>query len=247
MPRRTPVRTRNPPRHRPRRAARDGVQTYKLSGVVRRVEPASGMVTISHEAIPNFMDAMTMPFTLKDHALLDDVRAGDEVEGTLRVERSEGEVKDYELTDLVVSKPAPAAPLKLDLSGLSTPVLKPGDDVPDFAMTAQDGKTFRLSDLRGEVIALTFIYTRCPLPDFCPRLDAKFSEATQRAEGSPRKAARLRFLSVSFDPEHDTPEVFAPCEDARRAAALVDVRGRHARRTRESGRAVGLEIWSGTH
>ncbi len=66
-----------------------------------------------------------------------------------------------------------------------------------------------MSDLRGNVVALTFIYTRCPLPDFCPRLDAKFSEASQRAAVTPEKAARLRFLSVSFDPEHDTPAVLS--------------------------------------
>ena len=105
------------------RVPADGVRTYKLTGVVRRVDAASGLVTISHEAIPEFMDAMTMPFTLKDHALLDDVRAGDEVEGSLRVERAEGEVKDYELTDLVVSRPAPAAPLKLDLTAVTSTLL----------------------------------------------------------------------------------------------------------------------------
>ncbi len=195
----------------------DGIQTYKLTGVVRRVDPASGLVTISHDAIPDFMEAMTMPFTLKDHSLLDEVRVGDGVEGSLRVERAGGEVKDYELTDLVVARPAPAAPLKLDLSGLTSPALKPGDLVPDFAMTGQDGKAFRLSDLRGNVVALTFIYTRCPLPDFCPRLDTKFSEASQRAEVTPEKAARLRFLSISFDPEHDTPAVLSQHAKARGA------------------------------
>jgi len=180
---------------------------------VRHVNPSAGQVTIRHEAIPGFMGAMTMPFTLKDPKLLDDVNVGDEVEGSLRVEREGGEVKDYELTDLAVSRPAPAQGLSLNLSGgkpslgAAAQVLKPGDEVPDFTMTGQDGKTFRLSDLRGKVVALTFVYTRCPLPDFCPRMDTKFAEASDRASANAQRAERLRFLSVSFDPEHDTPEV----------------------------------------
>src|SRR5262249_35001926 len=152
---------------------------------------------------------------LKDRSLLDDVRPGDEVEGSLRVEREGGEVRDYELTDLVVSRPAPPPALKLELSGGPpgvTPlpnVLKPGDPVPDFAMTGQDGRPFRLADLRGKVLPLTFIYTRCPLPGFCPRMDRKFAEASSQAAAGPGRADRLRFLSVSFDPEHDTPDVLA--------------------------------------
>src|SRR5262249_57990521 len=148
-------------------------------------------------------------------SLLDDVRPGDEVEGSLRVEREGGEVKDYELTDLVVSRPAPPPALKLDLSGGSpglSPLpkaLKPGDPGPDFAMTGQDGRPLRLSDLRGKVVALTFIYTRCPLPDFCPRMDRKFAEASSQAAAVTGRADHLRFLSVSFDPEHDTPDVLA--------------------------------------
>ena len=197
-------------------------QIYKLTGVVRLVKPGDGLVTIRHDAIPGFMDAMTMPFTLKDRKWLDDVQVGDEVEGRLRVVCERGEVTDYELIDLVVSRPAPAPALilKSDLGGAggatvqaAAPVLKPGDAVPDFALTGADGKTFRLSSLRGKVVALTFIYTRCPLPDFCPRLDAKFAEATSTA----RKAGSLRFLSVSFDPEHDTPAVLTRHARARGA------------------------------
>lgn len=204
-----------------RPGAADGVQTYKLAGVVRHVNPSSGIVTIRHEAIPGFMDTMTMPFTLKDRALLDDVHVGDEVEGSLRVVREGGEVKDYELTDLNVSRPAPGPGFTLNLKGGTPQVtatpgpLAPGDEVPDFTMTDAQGKPLRLSDLRGRVVALTFIYTRCPLPDFCPRLDAKFAEASGRVPAG--KADRVRFLSVSFDPEHDTPEVLGRHARARGA------------------------------
>lgn len=189
------------------------VTHYKVAGVVRQVKPETGRVVIAHEAIPGFMNAMTMPFTLKDHALLDDVRPGDEVEGNLRVEKEGKIVKEYELTDLVVTNPALPPPKKLTLSMKNLTLreapkrLEPGQMVPDFAMTTQEGRTVKLSDLRGDVVVLTFIYTRCPLPDFCPLMDRKFAELAGKLAASPRRSSRVRLLSVSFDPEHDTPEV----------------------------------------
>lgn len=202
-------------------AAADATTTtqYKLTGVVKRVTPESGQVVIAHEAIPGFMNAMTMPFTLKDHGLLEDVQPGDEVEGDLHVEREGKLVKDYELTGLVVTRPAlapppPPGPKVLSLKDLTireAPArparLKSGDPVPDFAVTTQEGRTLRLSELRGNVVVLTFIYTRCPLPDFCPLMDRKFGELAGKLDASAQRASRVRLLSVSFDPEHDTPEV----------------------------------------
>ncbi len=189
------------------------VTDYPLVGVVRNVEPEKGRVTIKHEAITGFMRAMTMPFTLKNPADLDDVRAGDEIEATLRVEREGEEIKDYTLMNLVVSKPAPAQPLSLNLSGEKatlTPlpkVLAPGDLVPDFAMTDEDGHPLTLSDFRGDVVALTFIFTGCPLPDFCPRMDRKFAQVADQIHAKTGRGEQIRLLSVSFDPEHDTPAV----------------------------------------
>ncbi len=81
--------------------------------------------------------------------------------------------------------------------------------MPDFAVTTQEGRTLRLSDLKGEVVILTFIYTRCPLPEFCPAMDARFADLARRISTVSARAERLRLLSVSFDPEHDTPEVLA--------------------------------------
>ena len=173
------------------------------------------MVTIRHEAIPGFMAAMTMPFTVKDRKSLEEIRPGDEVEGSLKVEYDGKEVKDYELSKLEVTRPALGPGLTLSLSNdgpalSSTPkVLQPGELVPDFTMTTQEGKTLRLSDLRGKVVALTFIFTRCPLPDFCPRMDRKFAEVADRVSAVARRAEEIRLISVSFDPEYDTPEILA--------------------------------------
>jgi protein SCO1/2 len=187
---------------------------YKLTGVVRKLDPEHHTVTLRHDVIPGFMPAMTMPFAIKDKAAFDDLRVDDEVEGTLRVDREGGEVADYELLDLVVTRPAQAPGLSLSVGpdGVArlTPApreLQPGDLVPDFTMTTQAGATLRLSDLRGQVVVLTFIYTRCPLPDFCPASDRKFAELADRLGAVPARAKRVRLLSVSFDPEHDTPEI----------------------------------------
>jgi len=182
-------------------------KTYALKGTVRKVDLASGEVTIAHEAVPGFMPAMVMPFTIKDRSSLEDVRAGDEVEGALRVVSEAGSVKDYELADLTVTRPALAEPPPPIEAEATARVLKPGDPVPDFSITTQDGATLRLSELKGEVVALTFIYTRCPLPDFCPAVDAKFADLARRISASPGRAGHVRLLSISFDPEHDTPAV----------------------------------------
>jgi protein SCO1/2 len=192
---------------------------------VRKVQKEAREVMIRHEAIPGFMEAMTMPFRLEDPALLDDLKPGDRVEGKLRVEFEDGQTKDYQLKDLAVTKPALAAPMVLDLGGGAARLrpgpqrLEPGEVVPDFAMTDQDGRALRLSDLRGHVVALTFIYTRCPLPDFCPMMDRKFADLARSIEAFPERAKQIRLLSISFDPDHDTPEVLRKHAQIRGGAA----------------------------
>jgi protein SCO1 len=187
---------------------------YALKGVVKRVEKELGHVTIQHEAIPGFMDAMRMRFAYKDQAVLGMLRLGDQVEGTLRVERLNGAVSQYELRGLTVTQAAEKSPaLAPNISKKEAFKHEPprrleiGDAVPDFTMTSQDGKAVKLSDLRGHVVVLTFIYTRCPLPDFCPLMDKKFSDLAQRLGAFATRASKIRLISLSFDPEHDTPEL----------------------------------------
>jgi protein SCO1/2 len=184
---------------------------------------------IRHEEIPGFMGAMTMPFKPADPAILPTLEPGDRVEGTLRVEMQDGAVSNYRLVDLKVTEPAKSTaepakstaepaqakptPLVLDISEGKVHLrqqprrLDVGEPVPDFTMTGQDGQTVRLSDLRGKVVVLTFIYTRCPMPDFCPYMDRRFSELAQHLSSFPHRAKDIRLISVSFDPEHDTPAV----------------------------------------
>jgi protein SCO1 len=189
------------------------VTNYTLEGVVRSVAPKTGEVLIKHRAIPGFMPAMTMPFKPVNRAVLDSLRPGDRVEGTLRVEKEDGAVRDYQLLDLKVTTPVEPPATVLDVSKGKVEIrkqvsqLQVGDPVPDFIMTGQDGQTFKLSDLRGKVIVLTFIYTRCPVPDFCPLMDRKFLDLSQHLGAFPNRAKDIRLISLSFDPEHDTPDV----------------------------------------
>jgi protein SCO1/2 len=131
--------------------------------------------------------------------------------------------KASELVDIKVTRRAGDAALKVDLSGgaarleLKHALLEPGQPVPDFMMTTQEGETLRLSELRGHVVVLTFIYTRCPLPDFCPLIDRKFAELAGKIAPVASRAEGVRLLSVSFDPDHDTPEVLR--QHARRQGA----------------------------
>jgi protein SCO1/2 len=196
------------------RAVRPGpgptVTDYALRGVVVKVEKELEHVRIKHEAIAGFMDAMTMRFAYKDRDFLGGLRAGDHVEGTLRVNKSDGVVVAYELVGLAVTQPG-AAPLAPDLSKNMVLLreqprrLAIGEAVPDFTMTSQEGAPVKLSDLRGNVVVITFIYTRCPLPDFCPLMDKKFFELAQRIGSFPARARAVRLISLSFDPDHDTP------------------------------------------
>ncbi len=211
----------------PRRKAESPVTSYDyvLRGVVGSVVPEAGRVVIRHERIPGFMPAMTMPFNVEDESILGLLQPGDEVEGVLHVEKRDGAVRNYQLRQLKRTKSAPPPSGSQRPTSTASrfelhpppPILKVGERVPDFAMTDQAGKALRLSELRGKVVVLTFIYTRCPLPDFCPAMDRRFSDLAQKVSLFPERAKAIRLLSVSFDPEHDTPAILAKHAEMRGA------------------------------
>jgi protein SCO1 len=185
-----------------REAAPASGQRYPLEGRVVEVDVASRKVTIAHGDISGFMPAMTMPFVVleKDAALLQHVGPGDAITATLVARDSR-----YWLEDLVVVKkgvPDPNA-----TPGPRSQEPHPGDAMPDVALVDQDGRSLRLADLRGKAVALTFIFTRCPLPEFCPLLMVKFAAAQALLTREPGLAARTRLLTISFDTAYDTPDV----------------------------------------
>jgi protein SCO1/2 len=166
---------------------------YPLVGIVEELDRESGRVVIRHEAIPGFMPAMAMPFDLKGQEVLDDLQVGDKVEGRLIVS-----AESSRLTDVVITALADPKAVVSGRAGEGTggrPPLMPGGAVPDFAMTTQTGETLRLSELRGKVVVLTFIYTRCPLPEFCPLMDRKFGELTSRRRFGSSRSASTRSMT----------------------------------------------------
>jgi protein SCO1/2 len=177
-------------------------RTYQLHGQVLAVKPESREILVKHDDIPGFMPAMTMPYRVKDETLISGRAPGDVIDATLVV--SEGAAWLSAITK-TGSAPIPEdAPSKIPAaSGLS--VLQPGDTVPDTSLTDQEEKTISLSTWRGSAVVVTFIYVRCPLPEFCPLMDRRFAEVQTLVANDPTLRGKVRLLSVSFDPEHDRP------------------------------------------
>jgi protein SCO1 len=179
------------------------------SGLILRVDRPGQTVTISHETLPGFMDAMVMPFDLKGAARTVALTPGDRVQFRLSVKERRSWVDRIE----VVS----AAPVDAGLQQTPvTPVLVPvGAPVPDFELTDQSGSALALSALKGKVVAVTFIYSRCPLPDYCPRMIENFRAVRQRFAA--RMDRDLVLLTISFDPKYDTPEILTRYASSQRA------------------------------
>ncbi len=175
--------------------------TFPVRGEVVSVDTAKLRVTIAHEEIPDFMARMTMPFKVKDQKLINSLVPGDSVAGTLAVSRTESWLATLTVTG------SGAPPEVLDADGLNLRrLIKPGDRLPNLTFLDQDGKAVRFADYQGKVIALTFIYTRCPLPEFCIRMSDYFSKIQKALKKKP-DLANWQLLTVSFDPVFDRPAV----------------------------------------
>jgi protein SCO1 len=171
--------------------------SHQARGLVLRVEPQTSSVTVSHEAIPGLMDAMVMPFTVKDARELADVRPGDRIAFRIRLRKGTTEVDRVRLLS------AAAVDAGMALSPPAPTLARVGEEVPGFALTDQRGALVSLESLRGKVVAITFIYTRCPLPDYCPRMMTNFDAVRKRF--ADRLGRDLTLLTVTFDPKFDTP------------------------------------------
>jgi protein SCO1/2 len=181
-----------------------GTREFAVKGVVKKIEPENGRVIIAHETIPGFMEAMTMPFRVKDLASLARIQAGDSVSFKLSV------TEEQSWIDNVVKIPALAP-------GTTATNREPAETAPsavasrarhpllNYAFTNELGQPVRLGDFRGQVLAMTFFFSRCPIPDYCPRLTKNFEEASRKLRKMSGAPANYHFLSVTFDPEFDTP------------------------------------------
>ena len=178
--------------------------TYQLVGQVLAVRPETSEILVRHEDIKGFMPAMTMPYRVKDAALLKDRAAGDLITATLTVEPELAWLSAITKTG---TAPLPEdAPTKIPAAA-GVQLLKPGDVVPATPLVDQEDKPLALPDWRGSAMVITFIYTRCPLPQFCPLMDRRFAEIQARAAADPALKGKVRLLSISFDPATDRAAV----------------------------------------
>lgn len=188
-----------------------GTETYSLKGVIVAVDSEKGEITLQHDAVPGFMPAMTMPYKLLYGNITSDLHRGDVIRARLQVQKApDGEYRDAELDEIAVL--AQAKPDFRPQSNYHVPA--PGDTVPDFKVTNQDGKQLSLSSFRGKVLLITFIYTRCPLGDFCPKMSKNLSAIQSKLCQTSQLCAGTALLSLSFDPVFDTPSVLRAYGDA---------------------------------
>ncbi|MEO8573369.1 MAG: SCO family protein, partial [Pyrinomonadaceae bacterium] len=185
---------------------------FNFKGKVVSVDRQKKRATIDHEAVEGYMDAMTMEFPIHEDWVWDDLTPGSEIRAELVVDNSPPPIDNS-------GKPLPKDSYWLEKIGIvasaKTGQLDPpvderfaqiGEEVPEFQLTNQDGKRISTKDFRGNVLAITFIYAQCPLPDYCIKMSTNFSDAAKRIMSEPDVKDKFRLLSISFDPEHDTPE-----------------------------------------
>jgi protein SCO1/2 len=170
---------------------------YELQGRVVAIDAANRQLTIAHQAIPGFMEAMTMPYLVSSSNdwVFRAIAPGDQIQATLVVSDR------AELQDITFTRGT-------DSAGDGTSQLhipQPGEAVPDVTLTNQSGEIIHFKQFHGKPLLLTFIYTRCPFPDYCPRMSSNFAQVLEQLQKNPQAFAESQLLSISIDPEHDKP------------------------------------------
>ncbi len=186
-------------------ATQNNGQRYELKGKIVSFDKAQQQVVISHEAVPELMmDAMTMPFTLKEETAFEVMRAGDHIQATLIIDDGRTWLEHPVITQSAVAG-AETTATPPQAGGLSEP--QPGATVPDVALINQDGQRLDLQKYRGSPLLITFIYTRCPLPDYCTLMSQNFAEINRALATEPGPQNGAHLLSITLDPAYDTPKV----------------------------------------
>jgi protein SCO1/2 len=176
-------------------------KTFPVRGKV--VSTDASHVLLDHEAVPGFMEAMTMSYKLKDPSVVTELHPGDRITATIIVPQDAAGDRVPELDHIVVI--AQARPDYKPAVEYHVP--QAGDPVPDFRFLNQSGKTINLAQFKGKVLLITFIYSRCPLADYCPRMSRNFADIDKALRADPSLDPSTHLLSISFDPTYDTPKV----------------------------------------
>jgi protein SCO1/2 len=173
---------------------------YPLQGEIVSTSVATNEITVKHGDIPGFMPAMAMPYHVKDPTLIQELQPGDKIAAEGFVAKS----GDYWLEDVRITDESNRAQVK---TRVTPHMLIPGERVPNMAFVNQDGRTIHLSDFSGKALLVTFIYTRCPMPNFCPRLSSQFAKIHDELKKNPGAYSKTHLLTISFDPKYDSPPV----------------------------------------
>lgn len=190
---------------------RPETKQYPLTGQVLGVNRDKQEITIKHEDVPGLMPGMTMSFPVADPALLDGREPGELVTATLEVTNALARLKSIVRTGMA---PLPEGSNAAAMAGA---ILGVGDPVPDAAFIDQSDARRSIAQWRGSVMVVTFVYARCPLPNFCPLMNQNFAKLQKAIAGDPTLRERVKLVTISFDPEHDTPAVLA--DEAKRYGA----------------------------
>jgi protein SCO1/2 len=181
---------------------------YDTRGVVRGFSPDRSTIEIQHENIPDFMPSMTMPFVTRDPKQIADLRTGDAISFRMAVTKKDfwiENVKHIRREDVNVAEPKRTSPVSADRDARLTE----GDKMPPFTLTNQNGERISLDTFHGNSLVLTFVFTRCPVPNFCPRMSNNFGELQETIKSSTGTLANARLLSVTLDPAYDTPKILS--------------------------------------
>ena len=172
---------------------------YDLKGKVMAVERDKHLITVAHEEVKDYMPAMTMPFTLRDDWAFDVLTSGDQITASLVVDGTESWLEDIVITQESSDTNAPGP------SGIVE--AKEGADLPDYGLINQNGEPIHLGQYRGKTLLLTFIYTRCPIPEYCTLMSQNFAQIDAELSKQPELYQKTHLLSISIDPDYDTPAV----------------------------------------
>jgi protein SCO1/2 len=178
-------------------------QIYSVTGLVREIKMDRRTAVIQHEEVPGYMPAMTMPFKAKSTNEINTLQPGDQISFRLVVTQDEGWIEQVRKLSRGSVNTLPAVGSFRRVREVDP--LNVGDLVPDYSFTNEVGEAVSLSGFKGKALALTFIFTRCPFPDFCPRMSGNFSQACKKLNEMPDSPSNWHLLSISFDPAFDTP------------------------------------------
>lgn len=178
--------------------ASNAAQRYVVKGKVVSTDKANHKVTIAHEEIKGYMEAMTMPFTLLDDWVYPELKTGSQIQATLVVDQGRSWLENPVVTTVVDPN------VKSEESGVEPAA---GTETPDFTLVNQDGRKINFKQYREKALIMTFIYTRCPLPDYCPLMTQNFVTINRELQNNPALRDKTHLLSVTVDPDYDKPKV----------------------------------------